>query len=410
MTQSTETVVTTLKTHPIDKVNEPRKVTRTDAMENKAMTSIISLAETGEDKLTLSQVMEYRVTDECLPIFNINGTMKKVQKSKPIDKLNLQPLENVQEGYIAIVDMGFLWRLATPSVDDREKADGTTFTWRDYATKMFSLALSRHRLAGRIIFVNDPYNIPFTIKDGERQQRSASYTGGSRNIFMKTLDKFVTSKEFNNMFCNTSNKLRLQAFIQTEFTQLCHKFPNIEFVYSLQNYCWNLQLGSRITDFECEHTEADTIMFYIYSQIRRIDIHSLVVIDTEDTDVIVLAAYVAHNVDGVLAMKRRQNIIDCRSLCPHDIAAILLALHVHSGSDTTSAFFGHGKKSVYAKGTCTEDARTLLASVGKKLPITQEVLDNMSRFTQVTCRSKIKEMECYEEEINSADSSRSGIP
>ena len=28
-----------------------------------------------------------------------------------------------------------------------------------------------------------------------------------------------------------------------------------------------------------------------------------------------------------------------------------------------------------------EDARTLLASVGKKLPITQEVLDNMSRFT-----------------------------
>ena len=84
-------------------------------------------AETGEDKFTLSQVMEYRVTDECLPIFNINGTMKKVQKSKLIDKLNLQPIANVQEGYIAIVDMGFLWRLATPSVEDREKSDGTTF-------------------------------------------------------------------------------------------------------------------------------------------------------------------------------------------------------------------------------------------------------------------------------------------
>ena len=110
-------------------LNEPRKVTRTDAMENKAMTSIISLAETREDKFTLSQVMEYRVTDACLPICNINGTMKKVQKPKLIDKLNLQLIENVQEGYIAIVDMGFLWRLATPSVEDREKADGTTFTW-----------------------------------------------------------------------------------------------------------------------------------------------------------------------------------------------------------------------------------------------------------------------------------------
>ena len=44
-------------------LNEPIKVTRTDAIENKAMTSIISLAETGEDKFTLSQVMEYRVGD-----------------------------------------------------------------------------------------------------------------------------------------------------------------------------------------------------------------------------------------------------------------------------------------------------------------------------------------------------------
>ena len=54
--------------------------------------------------------------------------MKKVQKSKLIDKLNIQPIGNVQEGYIAVVDMGFLWRLATPSVEDREKADGTIFT------------------------------------------------------------------------------------------------------------------------------------------------------------------------------------------------------------------------------------------------------------------------------------------
>ena len=98
--------------------------------------------------------------------------------------------------------------------------------------------------------------------------------------------------------------------------------------------------------FECEHTEADAIMFCIYSHIRSTDIHILVVIDSEDTDVVVLASYVAHNVDGVLAMKRRQNIIDCRSLCPHDIAAILLALHVHSGSDYISFFRSRQKERV----------------------------------------------------------------
>jgi len=64
------------------------------------------------------------VTHECLPIFNINGTMKKVHKSKIIEKLHTEPMETVPDKYIALVDMGFLWRLATPSAEDREKPDG----------------------------------------------------------------------------------------------------------------------------------------------------------------------------------------------------------------------------------------------------------------------------------------------
>ena len=31
--------------------------------------------------------------------------------------------------YTAIVDMGFIWRLATPTKEDREKTDGTKYTW-----------------------------------------------------------------------------------------------------------------------------------------------------------------------------------------------------------------------------------------------------------------------------------------
>ena len=44
-------------------------------------------------------------------IFNINGTMKKVHKSKMIEKLHTEPMEAVPDKYIALVDMGFLWRL-----------------------------------------------------------------------------------------------------------------------------------------------------------------------------------------------------------------------------------------------------------------------------------------------------------
>ena len=44
--------------------------------------------------------------------------------------------------YIALVDMGILWRLATSSAEDREKADQTSFMWSDYATKLFSLIMA----------------------------------------------------------------------------------------------------------------------------------------------------------------------------------------------------------------------------------------------------------------------------
>ena len=71
-----------------------------------------------------------------------NGTMKKVHKSKMIEKLHTEPMEAVPEKYIALVDMGFLWRLATPSAEDREKPDGSVFTWGDYADKLFSIAVA----------------------------------------------------------------------------------------------------------------------------------------------------------------------------------------------------------------------------------------------------------------------------
>ena len=49
--------------------------------------------------------------------------------------------------------------------------------------------------------------------------------------------------------------------------------------------------------------EADSIIFYMYTQMRLSGIIDLVVIDTEDLGVVVLSAFVAHQTDGSLAMK-----------------------------------------------------------------------------------------------------------
>ena len=272
----------------------------------------------------MGKLMYIRVTDECLPIFNINGTMNKVQKSKLLEQIYFQAIEPTPDQYVALVDMGFLWRLATPSAEDREKPDGTVFTWGDYAEKMLCIVLSRHPNSHKIVFVNDPYDLELNIKDSEheRRQMKPAYAEGSYNVYMQTQCKFPASRDFQNFFCNAGNKQRLQTFLQNEFSKRANKYPRTQFIYSVRNTCWNISTGERIEDFECEHYEADTILFYIYSQMLKAGLQDPVVIDAEDTDVNVLGAYVSQRTNGVLAIEWKKPFIKCQTLCPKEVADI----------------------------------------------------------------------------------------
>jgi len=98
------------------------------------------------------------------------------------------------------------------------------------------------------------------------------------------------------------------------------------------------------------------MIFYIYSQIGKAGITDAVVIDAEDTDVFVLSFYATYKTEGIIAIKQKKDIINCRELCSQDNVDILITLHIHTGSGTTSGFFGHGKKTVDDKGTKMQEA------------------------------------------------------
>ena len=146
------------------------------------------------------------------------------------------------------------------------------FTWKDYALKVFELVIKRHESAVTIIFVNDPYDLEVSIKDSEHERRASDvrYTCGSKNIFMKRDDKFPTSNEFQNMFTNSQNKIRLQLFLKEEFVILAQEHKNIRFIYSFRRNCWDLSSEkgcSEVDEFKCSHIEADSILLFIYSQL-----------------------------------------------------------------------------------------------------------------------------------------------
>ena len=120
--------------------NNDKKVSvakcKTEQMENDAMSRVIS-EYCGTD-ITLIDILENRVTDECLAVFNTNGTMVKTQKSKLLQSFVFAPLDFTDlQNYTAVVDMGFFCRLCMPTPEHREKGDETKYKRANYANKMF---------------------------------------------------------------------------------------------------------------------------------------------------------------------------------------------------------------------------------------------------------------------------------
>ena len=57
--------------------------------------------------------------EECLSVYNVDGSMRKTQKSKLLEKFLLAPVLEVPREYVSLIDMGYIWRLATPTPEDK---------------------------------------------------------------------------------------------------------------------------------------------------------------------------------------------------------------------------------------------------------------------------------------------------
>ncbi|KAJ8347042.1 hypothetical protein SKAU_G00284430 [Synaphobranchus kaupii] len=103
----------------------------------------------------------------------------------------------------------------------------------------------------------------------------------------------------------------------------------------------NLGTGMSSEDYVFKHPEADTMLLSAYAKLRASNYTETVVLDCEDTDVYVQAAYVSQQLQG---------------------------------------FYGHGKKKVLEKVTTNPEARELLGRVGQNLELEDGVRAEMKAF------------------------------
>ena len=66
-----------------------------------------------------------------------------------------------------------------------------------------------------------------------------------------------------------------------------------------------------------------------YAKLRAENYKEVVVLHSEDTDVYVQAAYVSHQFQGTLLIKRKNEFISCSAMLPEDVANIIIPLHSH---------------------------------------------------------------------------------
>ena len=157
------------------------------------------------------------------------------------------------------------------------------------------------------------------------------------------------------------------------------KTLDCDVIYSIQDECCSLVTGQRKKDLECHPIEADTIILYIYAKLRE---------KRELRTVIIDCYHVAHEIPGVLSkfmpvpilleihfdrasiyslfckpvfpqthisflsflgLKKKKAVFNCKELCSVEMAKVIIPLHVHTGADAVSGFFGQGKISVWRK-------------------------------------------------------------
>jgi len=61
-----------------------------------------------------------------------------------------------------------------------------------------------------------------------------------------------------------------------------------------------------------------------------------------DATVYIGAAYISHQLPGMLCIKKKQEIILCHSLVSEDMASCIVQLHYITGCDANSSFYGKG--------------------------------------------------------------------
>ena len=105
-------------------------------------------------------------------------------------------------------------------------------------------------------------------------------------------------------------------------------------------------------------------MLLLHSRIREHDQTTPVLIDSEDTDVVVMCVYALSIINGELAIRRKRNNFGAKDLISKEMSKIIVPLHFMTDCDLTSRFnIRVGKRTVWTRVQKSAKAQMLLTNL-----------------------------------------------
>ena len=194
-------------------------------------------------------------------------------------------------------------------------------------------------------------------------------------------DEFPTNKEFSKILKSDYNKSRIQDLLKDSLG----KRQSSWYRYILS--CTQLYRFSRwkrncrITLLSCRSRHNDAFHLFTTQNTWSLENSGHRIWGHWCLCPICIRCF-AHKLPGLRIYKiaLENNYVDCENLCSSEMADVIIQLHVLTGCDSNSAFFGHGKKKIFDVVKSSEEARTLLKSCGSSLDITTSTIDNLTKF------------------------------
>ena len=119
---------------------------------------------------------------------------------------------------------------------------------------------------------------------------------------------FPGTAEFNKLMVNSGNKVRLQKLVKEQLKS--QVTPQCDIIYCEGETSTDLRTSIVSEDYAFKHSEADTMLLSAYATLRAQNYAGAVVLDSEDTDVYVQAAYVSQQLKGDLLMKHKNIFVE----------------------------------------------------------------------------------------------------